>query len=420
MRSDVPAVPAAVSGPCPRPARHGSRFPPRLRVPALLLAALLAGCYEGDPSDLREAVVAGRYQVTALDVRAPATVIETGTQVQLRALADTADGARVDLTSAVTWRSSAPQAVSIDRNGLATGTGNGTATITAELGVINDTASLTSSSAKLVAIRVEGADSLDECRDAAYRAQGDYDDGTRRDITALVGWQTGAGNPARFGSAAGLANRLYTRDAGTVQVYAVRDGIRSPAFPVAVQDTLTRLVLVPGSTGQLAEGDDKRFTATGYWGTREADVTRAAAWSVKQGGGDTVASVSNGDDAGVLRAEGGGEATLVVRCGGLDDRAAITVVFLQSLSVTNDQPIELAPGDEVLLVLEGSYSDGGKRPLNEQATWKAAATSGEAVTVSNAPGSRGLVTAGDPGISQVTATVGDKDVTVTVTVSDSP
>lgn len=390
---------------------------------ALLAAAALAlgGCYDGDPADFREAVVAGRDKVTGLVVTAPATIIEVGSGMQLNASAATAPGPVIDVAGDVTWRSSAPGVLAVDDGGRVTALSDGTATITAELAVYSASVSVTASSAALQGIAVSGAVAVDECRDAAYAASGHYDDGSDRDITGLVTWAVDDAAIARMSNLAGERNRLLAKNAGLVAVTASRNGVESAPFSVNVLDTLDVLSLTPAAPPEMAVGDSRTFTATGTWGADSAVVSRNAVWSVVNDDStlDRIASAGNGDnDAGKVTAESGGTGTLSVSCGGLTASVPITVTYLQSLAITNSTPITMAPDSSLLLALEGTYSDGSVKSLNEQATWSATLNVGSIVSVSNSAGTRGLVTSTGTGSSVVSATVDGKSVSVTVTVGN--
>lgn len=384
---------------------------------ALALAAALTGCYDGEVAPFHDAVVIGREDVTALAVSGDGTVIELDAVLQIVATATTPTGT-VDISSDVNWTSSNPAAVTVDTRGRVKGIANGSATITATLGPFSASAVITASDAALTGIVVSGAATIDECGTGTYTASGHYDDGTDRDITSLVSWSVTDSSIGRMSTLGADRNTLLGKLAGSTGVIATRSGIDSPAFAVAVADTLTALVVTPAAPSQLAEGDTLTFVATGTWGATSANVSRAATWTVVNDdtGADDIASVANGDsNPGRLTAESGGTGTLTASCGGLDDDVAITVVFLDTLAITNTSPITLAPNANLLLVLEGTYSDGSKKPLNESATWTV--TSGTTVTVSNVAGSRGRVTAGaDTGTSTVQATVDGKTASVLVTV----
>jgi hypothetical protein len=66
-----------------------------------------------------------------------------GTDVQFTATGHYSDGTTADLTKLVTWSSSIPATVNINNQGLATAHKTGTVTISARMGIITATTSMT-------------------------------------------------------------------------------------------------------------------------------------------------------------------------------------------------------------------------------------------------------------------------------------
>lgn len=396
------------------------RFLRSLRSGLMVAATLTGGCYEGDPSTFREAVVVNRDGVTALSIAGEQPVVEVGTTLALKANAVTNTGTQ-DFSAWATWRSSNPAAVRVDALGNLTAVGNGVAQISATLAQFSDTVTVTASNAALQSITITGDATVNECGSAAYTASGHYDDGTDRDVTALVTWLVGDATVARMSTQA--ANTLVTRDTGSTGLTAVRGTVASAPFTVTIADTLDSLVITPAAPAPLARNGTLQFTATGTWGAASAPVSAAALWQVSNSDSASsaahLATVSNGDvTPGLLSAgERGGTGTLSASCGGQTDTENITVVFLESLAVTNTRPIELAPNATLLLQLEGTWSDAGKEPVNELASWSVTGVSGTPLTVSNTAGTRGRLTAGNgEGVSTVTASLYGKTVAVSVSV----
>src|SRR5208282_1467160 len=69
--------------------------------------------------------------------------IPAGLPVQFNATGTYSDGTTQDITSSVAWMSSAPAVATINMGGLASGLSTGSATITAALGAVQGTTSLT-------------------------------------------------------------------------------------------------------------------------------------------------------------------------------------------------------------------------------------------------------------------------------------
>lgn len=383
---------------------------------SLLAVLSLSACYDGDPTPLHDAVVIGREDVTGLSVSGDGTYLELGVSLQLVATGTTPTGT-VDLSRDVTWTTSNPASLSVSDSGRVTALANGTAIITATLGQFVASATLIASDALLQAITVSGDATVDECGNGSYTATGHYADGDR-DITPLVNWSVTDATVARMGTLAGSRNTLLGTLGGATSVVASRNGIDSAGYAVTVSDNLISINVTPDMPAEVSAGDSVPFTATGNRGAGDVDISRATTWSVTNDdiAADPIATVRNGDSSpGLLTAQSGGTGTLTGSCGGLSDAVPITVTYLASLAITNDEPVVMAINSELLLGLQGVYSNGSTRALNELAVWTV--QTGTVVTVSNSAGSRGRVTAGSvTGQATVRATVEGKYYDVAITV----
>ena len=90
----------------------------------------------------------------ALRFEPASLTIAKGTTVQFTATGTFADNTTTDLSAAVTWASSSAATATVSTSGLAKAVGVGTATITAKLGDVTGTATLTVTSATLVSLAV--------------------------------------------------------------------------------------------------------------------------------------------------------------------------------------------------------------------------------------------------------------------------
>jgi hypothetical protein len=115
----------------------------------------------------------------------------------------------------------------------------------------------------------------------------------------------------------------------------------------------------------------------------------------------------------------GGAATITATYLGVSGASKLTVssATLSSMAITpNPVALSLATGSSQQLTATGTYSDATKYDLTNVVTWQSGTAT--VATVSNANGSRGLVTALSAGTSSVTAvfqTITSATDTVTVT-----
>src|SRR5205823_5614252 len=114
-----------------------------------------------------------------------------GTTQQFTATGHYSDSTTQDLTALVTWSSSDSTVVSIDNSGLATNRKFGTVTITAALGSVTNSTTLTVATITLTGIVVTPVNpSVNIGQTQQFSATATFSDGTTQDITATAHWSS--------------------------------------------------------------------------------------------------------------------------------------------------------------------------------------------------------------------------------------
>jgi len=252
--------------------------------------------------------------------------IVTGATQQFTAIGTYSDGRKKNITSSVTWDSSAKNVATITSGGLATGVAAGRSKINATLLSIRGTASLTVTPA-LVAIAVtpNGA-TIIVGNSQQFTATGTFSDGSTKDITASVVWSSSATNIVTI-SNTGLANALIGGVApggppAQVTIAATLGSVNG-STTLTVTDNLTSIALSPSSI-TLTVGAQQTFTATGsYQDGTSSDVTSLALWSSSNTTVLTI--VANGSGAGTATAVAIGAATVTAAENGINGTATVTV-----------------------------------------------------------------------------------------------
>jgi trimeric autotransporter adhesin len=137
---------------------------------------------------------------------ASAMILPNATQ-QFTATATFGNNTTGNVSSQVTWTSSAPSIATISSTGLATAVAVGTSTITATSGTVNGTASLTVSSNTITSITISPANpsiSLSGGQTEQFTATATFSDGTIGDITTTSTW-TSSNTSVAIINATGLA-----------------------------------------------------------------------------------------------------------------------------------------------------------------------------------------------------------------------
>ena len=126
--------------------------------------------------------------LTAITITPPGPSIANGTTVQLTAIGSFSDQTTQDLTSQVHWTSAAESFATVDPNGLVTGAGVGSAAITADLGAVSGSTTVTVTAVTLTSITITPPDpSIPKGTKVQLTATGTFGR-TTQDLTSSVSW----------------------------------------------------------------------------------------------------------------------------------------------------------------------------------------------------------------------------------------
>jgi hypothetical protein len=310
------------------------------------------------------------------------------------------DGRSQDLTSQATWRSGTPGVASVTDAGVVTAVGQGLSVITASVGAISTTSSVTCTAPQLRMIRVAPQPaSVALGLTTPLTATGVFTDLTTRDLTQAVTWSSGDAGVALVSNLAGENGLVQPVSEGTAVITA-SNGTLSGSTTLTVTPAILLSLQLDPPTLSVPAGLSRQLTATGTFSdTTTRDVTSGVSWSSQA---TAIATVSNdagieGRVTGITVGSTSIDATL-----GLVTASRVVVVtapVLQRIDVTASAT-SLAKGRTVQLLATGTYSDGSTVDLTSTAAW--APTSGTVLRVS----ATGLVTAQQPGTESATATLG--------------
>ncbi len=132
--------------------------------------------------------------LVSIMVSPPSATISIGGMQQFNATGNYSDGSMQNLTSVVTWISSAPGVASISATGVATGASAGSDGVTATSGSISGSASLGVGQAVLVSIAISPvSSSIPLSGTQQLTATGTYSDNSTQDLTASAAWTVANG-----------------------------------------------------------------------------------------------------------------------------------------------------------------------------------------------------------------------------------
>ncbi|MEG3025627.1 MAG: Ig-like domain-containing protein, partial [Aeromonas sp.] len=355
-------------------------------------------------------VTVNNTSISALQVIPAASTIALGTKIQLQALATFQNGSVQDVSDQVLWSSSDTTLADINSVGMVTSKGIGQATLTATLGSISRSATLTITNAITTSLQITPAtSSLPKGTTQQFQAIATFSDNSSQDVSSQVYWDSSNISVATVD----LDGEVTAVTEGNSIISAQFQNVSSN--PVALEVTGAVInaggltITVPPLT--LAVGQSSQLAASGTYsdGTTK-DVTADVHWSSSN---PAVATVSL---AGQVTAVSPGSATII---GTLDGESATIPVTVTNavlnaggLNITTP-PLTLAAGLTGQLTATGSYSDGSSADVTANVQWS---SSDPAIaTVSQT----GLVTAVAPGSTTITGTLDGQTATISVTVTNA-
>jgi uncharacterized protein YjdB len=353
--------------------------------------------------------------LASIDVSPATSTIAVGGTQQYTATGVFTDSSTQDLTTVVSWTSSATATAAIDAAGLATGAANGTTNITATYqGVTSNTAVLAVSGAVLTGVNVTCTPvTIAAGTTAQCTATATYSDGTTQNVTSAATWTTSASAVATV-SQLGLVTGVA---AGAATITAAYQGNSAPAT-ITVSAALMVSIQITPIAPSIALGNTQQFAATGLYSDNSTqDITAQVTWTSAT---PAVATISNAAGSeGLATSVTAGTSNITAAFGGVTSNTAVLTVSgaaLTSIEVLPANPTVPA-GFTQQFTVRGHYSDNTTADLTNDLAVSFSSGTASVATISNAAGSKGLATTLAAGTTVITATRGALSGTTTLTVS---
>lgn len=305
-------------------------------------------------------------------------------------------------------------AVSVSGVGVVTGAVLGTASITATKdGITSDASAVTVTGAFIESIAVTPSTaSIAEGKTEKLKAIATYSDGTSKDISSWVTWDSPDSNTVLV-STPGIATGVK-QAADSVSVTATASGLNDIAVVGQSDITVTAAelttIIVTPEVFSLPLGKTQQLNAKGVYSnsSTQVDITDSVTWVPVDG-----SVIEFGTISGLLTAKKVGITTITAEMDSITSNIvgmAATEAVITSIVVT-PSPVSLAKGAIKQLSVTATYSDSSTADVTDMASW----VSGDdaTATVSSTGSVKGIV----EGDTTATATVGTLDspaVTVTV------
>ena len=379
--------------------------------------ATISAALNGVTGSTTLAVTTATLQSIAVTPANPS--VAKGTTRQFTATGTYSDTSTQDLTTQVTWASSATTVATISNAagtaGLATAIDVGPTTISATFGGTTGSTVLTVTTATLQSIAVTPPNpSVAKGNTVQFTATGTYSDNSTHDITSQVTWASATTSVATISNAAGSQGLASTLGVGTSNISASLGGTTGSTVLTVTAATLQSIAVTPPNPS-AAKGSTLQFTATGtYSDTSTQDLTTQVTWASAT---TSVATISNAAGSkGLATAVNVGTSTVSAALSGVTGSTLLTVTAatLQAIAVTPTNP-SVAKGSPVQFTATGTFSDNTTQDITNQVTWASSVTT--VATISNAAGSKGLASTLQVGTTSISAALSGKTGGSTLTVT---
>jgi uncharacterized protein YjdB len=349
-------------------------------------------------------------KLTSIAVTPAAPMIGVGLTQQFSVTGTYDDASTKDVTAMATWTSGTTATATISATGLATAVAKGTSMITATVGTLTGSATLTVIAPpvlKTIAV-TPAAPTVAKGTTAQLTATGTYDDGSTKDLTATVTWASADMTKATI-SAAGVATGVA---GGTSMITATSGGISGSVTLTVTEAMLVSIAVTPDAP-TVSVGLKVTFKATGTFKDPATNATTTqdlptATWSSSM---TTIATIAaTGEATGVAV----GDTVIKATSGTVSGMTTLHVkaLTLKTIMVTTQTP-SIAKGTTATFVATGTFEDSSTQNLTTQVTWTSSIPG--TATVSTA----GVATSVAKGTTDITATLNGVMGKVTLTVTDA-
>jgi len=335
-----------------------------------------------------------------------------GTQLPMTATGNYSDGSTQDLTNSAgtIWSTGNTAVATVNGTGLVSSVAVGTTSLTAAVGTVTGSTSVTVTPAALASIAVTPANPSVPAGETVmppFTATGTYTDTTTKDITTLVQWSSSDTTVATISNAAGSQGQATGVAPGTVTITATSSS--NPLVPpgnttLTVTAAVLLTIAVTPADPSIALPSTQQFTATGTYsdGTTK-NLSARATWA-----SDTH-SVATIDKKGLATSVSVGTATISATANGpsgpVTGSTLLTVTPAALVSIAITAPNSAIPlGTTDQFTATGTYTDNTTQDLTKSGHWMS--SDATVATISNSPGTEGLATSTGVGTTTIGFTSG--------------
>lgn len=331
-------------------------------------------------------------QTTKLDIDYESVFLRLNGTKQLVLTATYPDGTTTNVANSATWTSSSDTIAQVSK-GLITGNKSGTATITAVYSNKTVTITVDVEVARHLDI---SSDTLEMLADAtkSVTVSATFANGVTEEVTSSATWSSDKED-------------IAYADKGVITAYSVGTAVITAAYggktaTVTVSvGTPSKLKTTSTEVNLKVDGEYQADLFAVYADASEEDISKDAEWTTSDA---KIATVAKGLITGVAS----GTATVTATYNGKTVKITVKVDVTDDLE-SNVRLVTMAVSDTEQIKLTATDAAGTTTDVTSLATWKSSKTAVADVK-------KGLITGYSKGKATITATYGDKSVTISVEV----
>jgi len=272
------------------------------------------------------AVIVSDAELTGLEITPQDAELSIGLTLQFIATGTFSDNSTQDVSIPAAWESSDTSVATIDAVGLVTAVEFGTTTISGAWQGLEASADLLVSAANLTSITITPEQAtIAKGTTVQFAADGEFSNGTIRDITDAVDWQSADQGVGEVNADDGLATGI---SAGTTDISAsfeVSGETIEDTAELIVTDAVIEFIVITPEDSTIEVEENQQFTATGIFSDdTEQDITELANWLTTDNRVGTISNTSG--SRGLFAAVARGTTSVKASFGGVTGLPAFITV----------------------------------------------------------------------------------------------
>ncbi|NOX75634.1 MAG: hypothetical protein GXP17_03255 [Gammaproteobacteria bacterium] len=371
------------------------------RLVLWLSVMLLTACGSGSGSGLDTPPADPGTILSRIELTPTAPSLAKGSTLILSATGIYGDGSRRDIGSEVSWSSDNENVAIFDLGGTVSAQNTGTAILSATVGNLSGTTSLTVSSAILTRLEINPGNLQLAAGTSSQNLSllGYYSDDSLQNLAAQASWSVTDTEVANVSAPATTGHiQLRGLSIGSTQLSASFGGLSTQVAVNVTDAKLVKLNVSPDApTLPLGTSIQLSVIAT-YSDNSQQDVSTQVVWSNADTG---VASVNSANLVSTISA---GSTTLFASLSGRTAMTPLTVSAAVLSSIELSMPSDILPlGTGQQLAALGHFSDNSVRDITTQVLWQSSPAN--RLAISNADGSQGRAATLATGAVTISATL---------------